>query len=236
MANGGGTALFVLVFLFILGMFIFALWSNNKRHEKLQEWAQARGWSYAKTDRDLARRWDTIPFTRGRGNSASAKNVIWGPAQIPGGTTREMVTFTFTYTVTTGSGDNQSSTTYNHHVMAIFIGATTPTITLTPEGLGTKFSKLFGGQDIQFESEDFNKAWRIEAADLRFAHDIVHPRMMELLLQPNYKGLKVVFAGDCVLVFNDRQLEVEAIDPLIWLAGSVVDQIPPHVWAEIRGS
>lgn len=225
--------IFGIVIAFLVALLVFSLWSSSKRHELLKTWATERGWSYAKSDSSLVHRWDTVPFRSGRGNGPKATNVMWGPTVLPNGQSREVLTFTFTYTVTSGSGDNQTSTTYNHHVLAIFLGVTTPDLTLTPETFSSKVSKFFGGQDIQFESESFNKAWRIESNNPRFAHDIVHPRMMEHLMQPQFKKLSVVFPGDCVLVFNDRSLNQDLVDTLIAIATSVIDRIPSHVWADL---
>lgn len=39
-----------------------------------------------------------------------------------------------------------------------------------------------GGADIQLESDEFNRWFRVIAADRRIAFDVLHPRVMQLLL------------------------------------------------------
>lgn len=223
---------------FLLGVIIFGafgFWNyrrGKKRQALLAAWAEARNWQHAKTDYSLRQRWNSTPFTAGPGNSPRVADVMWGPVTASNGQVRQAMTFYFSYTVTSGSGDNRSSTTYHHHVTCIFFHLKTPLLEVTRENFGTKFTKFFGAQDIQFESEEFNKAWRIQADNLKFAHDVLHPRMMEYLMTLVSSGLSFVLPGDCVMVFNKDVLKMSAVDPMIAVCNRIMDQIPAHVYED----
>lgn len=221
--------MFAVVIVLFIGVAIWGVKQNQKRQAELAAWAQSQGWQYTRDDKTLLRRWPVAPFLAGRGNSPSARNVMWGPAQTARGETRQALTFNYSYVVTSGSGDNSSSTSYSHHVTCVFLGSNTPVLELTPEGIGSKFAKAFGGQDIQFESADFNDRWRIQSADLRFAHAIINPQMMEHLMQPHYGGVRLTFAGDCVMIHNNRTLDVAAVVPMLAICNDVIDRIPAYV-------
>lgn len=212
---------------------VLSVQQHQKRIAELQAWAAERGWQFVREDKSLVRRWPTAPFTAGRGNSPKAKDVLRGSVTTAQGRTRQALTFTFTYVVHSGGGEQQTSTTYEHHVTCVFLGKSTPILELTPEGIGSRLAKAFGGQDIQFESEEFNKQWRVKAKDLRFAHSVIHPQMMEHLLTPQYVGVRLTFAGDCVMVHNSKSLNLAAIDPMLAICNDVIDRIPAYVLEDL---
>ena len=179
----------LLVFPFLLPLLMFALAgpliylayrSNKQRRAALLAWAASRGWATIAPPPGLARRWSGRPF--GSGSSRRAGNVLTG--QFGG---RHGISFDYQYT--TGSGKNR--TTHEFHVVALSLPAPLPSLQLTPEHFGTAIARVFGGQDIEFESEDFNNAWRVQAASPRFAYDVVHARLMELLLRPDARSMRL---------------------------------------------
>ena len=93
------------------------------------------------------------PF--GQGSSRRAIEVLRGHATTAG------PALSFTYVWTTGSGKNR--TTHHAHVVALGLPTFLPTVEVTPEGLGARLAKLVGAQDVQFESEAFNRAYRVAA-------------------------------------------------------------------------
>lgn len=228
----GGLEFFLIPVVLFGALMIWGHQRRKKRQAGLVAWAEARNWHYAKTDKTLLQRWNSTPFTSGRGNKPSASDVMWGPITSPNGQARQALSFNFTYTVSSGSGDDESETTYRHHVTCVFFDLRTPVLEVTRENFGSKFSKLFGGQDIQFEAEDFNKAWRIQATNLKFAHDVIHPRMMEYLMTMTGRGFNFVLPGDCVMVFNKVALDLSAVDPMIAVCNQIMDQIPAHVYED----
>ncbi|MEK8226207.1 hypothetical protein NKG05_09255 [Oerskovia sp. M15] len=117
----------------------------------------------------------------------------------------------------------------------LFLHSSLPVLQLTPEGLGARLAKVFGGQDIQFESEGFNRAWRVESSDLRFAHDVLHPRIMHRLLEPDFARRNLRIEGDAILGWTGGRTVEDNVFPLLSRLVVVADAIPDHVWLD-RGA
>lgn len=222
---GGFPWMFVFCLVFLVVIVVVGVRNRRRRREANAAWAAARGWSVLAKDKALARRWDGAPFNTG--NSRQATEILAGPSE-----GRHALSFRYTYTTTSGSGDNQSSTDHHHHVVAVFLPALLPALTIAPETFGTKIVKAFGGQDIQFESEQFNTRWRVTSPDPRFAHDVVHPRTMERLLQPDVAGRPIRFVGDAVLTWSSGVPQLEVIDARLAVLHQMIDAIPGYVWQD----
>lgn len=197
------------------------LWLEARRRRHVREWAERVGWTYVGSDRTLVGRWRGDPFRTG--SSRRTSEVVTGPWQ-----GRQCVSFRYEYT--TGSGKNR--TTHTYHVVAMSLPAYLPTLELTPEGVGARIAKAFGGQDIQFESEDFNRAWRVRAADERFAHAVVHPRLMERLLRPDACRTSVRIEGTDVLTWAVGNPDLDALPRRLAVLAAVVDAVPDFVWQD----
>ena len=211
----------LLPFLIGIPAVAIGIWLQVRRRKQIRVWAAASGWTYVGTDPSLARRWRGEPF--GRGSSPHVTDLMvgrWGgrPAT------------SFTYTYTTGSGKDESTHTF--HVIALALPAYLSTLELTPEGVGTRLARAFGAQDIQFESEDFNRAWRVRASDAKFAHDVLHPRMMERLLAGDAQGLSIWILGTELLCWVPGGADLEAVDERLAVLDAIVDAIPRFVWLE----
>lgn len=148
--------------------------------------------------------------------------------------THQVTSFTYSYTKDSGTGPDGSrnSTTYHHHVLALRLPAPLPTLELTHEGVGAKMAKAFGGQDIQFESEDFNRVWRVESDQLKFAHDVVRPLLMERLLRADAREVSFRLEGDTLLVWVAGRSDLNRIGPCGFMMVAFVESIPRFVWQD----
>lgn len=212
-----------------IGLNILGKKQAQKREAELAAWAQERGWQFSAEDKTLLQRWPVAPFTTGQRYKPSVKDVLWGPTVSPQGQTRQALSFTYRFETKSGSGEDRETTVYPHHVTCVFLGYSTPVLEVSPEGIGARISKALGGQDIQFESEAFNKKWRVESQDLKFAHAIINPQMMEHLMHPHFGGVSFAYAGGCILVFNNRVLETATIDPMLAICHDLIDRVPAYV-------
>jgi len=213
----------VMAMLAVAGVLV-GWWGHKARVALLDRWATLHGWERHGPDPALTRRWRGAPF--GEGRSRRATEVLTGPYE-------GRSALSFTYSWTTGSG--KESTTHTAHVVALLLDASFPTLQLTPEGLGARLAKAFGGQDVQLESEDFNRAWRVEASDLRFAHDVLHPRTMHRLLAPDFARRSLRIEGDAILAWTGGRTVPDNIHPLLARLAVVVDAVPDFVWLD-RGA
>ncbi|WP_066586725.1 type III secretion system chaperone family protein [Cellulomonas timonensis] len=206
----------------VVGGVALAWWLDEKRHERLAQWAAARGWAYQRQDQSLVSTWSGEPF--GEGHSRRATEVLRGAVDGHG-----VVSFTYRWTV----GSGKEKTTHTRHVVALGLPTALPTLELTPEWLGTRVLRAFGGQDIQFESEDFNRAWRVRARNLKFAHDVVHPRLMARLLLPDAQGTSLRVEGATVLTWMSGRTDPARIDAALTLLRAVSGAVPQHVWEDM---
>jgi hypothetical protein len=220
--SGGGSLLpWVLVPLLLVGGLVAETYATRRRHERNRAWAAAQGWTYQAADATLAHRWNGEPFGEGRSRNAT---------EVLRGVYRGHPVTSFTYRWTTGSGKNR--TTHTRHVVALDLPASLPTLQLTPEHLGTAVARFFGGQDIRFEHEEFNAEWRVEATDLRFAHGVVHPRLMEALMRHPARGTSMRVGGASVLSWAYGRTDLTQVIERAAVLCTVVDAIPRHVWQD----
>ncbi len=214
--------IFPFVFFLLVPLFIvLAVYLQQQRVKAIRAWAAGAGWTYVGSDPSLVSRWRGQPFNVG--HSRRVSEVVTG--RFAG---RQAISFAYRYT--TGSG--KSSSTHTFHVVATLLPAYLPTLELTAEGVGAKLAKAFGGQDIQFESEDFNRAWRVVARDMKFAHDVVHPRLMERLLRADARGMSIRIEGSDILCWTSGTQRLEAIAGRLQVLGAVVDAVPRYVWQD----
>ena len=221
LSGDGPGGFVVLMLLAIPGTIAIGVWYQRHRTKLAQQWATHVGWSFVGTDPGLTSRWHGTPF--GVGRSRRTSEVVTGGFQ-----GRPAISFGYRYT--TGSGKNQS--TYTFHVVAIELPAYLPTLELTPDGLGAKIAKGLGGQDIQLESEAFNQAWRVESRMPKFAHDVLSPRLMHRLLEPDATGLSFRIEGTSILCWTVGSPRYEGIARRLQVMCAVADAIPRFVWLD----
>lgn len=193
----------------------------ERRHREHAAWAEPRGWVHTREDAGLVDRWRGQPF--GEGSARRATEVLRGTLDGFGATS-------FTYCWTTGTGE--SAQVHRRHVVAIDLPAALPLLELTPEGVSSRIARAFGGQDITFESDAFNRAWRVQAADLRFAHDVLHPRVMERLLLPDVSCTSLRIDGSSLLCWDEGTTDLVRLERRLVLLVALVRAVPRHVWQD----
>ncbi len=217
----GGVLLAFVWLVFVPGVIGATFWYQARRGRQLKAWAAASGWTVVGSDPSLVDRWRGAPFGVGRSRRATEVMVgRWGD--------RPAVSFTYTYV--TGSGKSQ--TTHRYHVLALPLPAWLPDLELTPDGFGSKLLTMLGAGDIQFESEDFNRAWRVAAANPKLAHDVVHPRLMERLMAPDAVGSRLHIAGTDIVSWAAGHTSTDRIPGRLALMQAVIDSVPRYVWQD----
>ena len=196
-------------------------WLRVQRRGRLRAWAQTTGWRYAERDD----RWTTIssshPFGQGRDHRA---------ADVVQGLFEHLDALAFDYRWTTGQGKNRQ--VHHAHVVALRLPAYLPTVQVTPEGLGTVLAHLVGAQDMQFESADFNRAYRVTAGDLRTATDVINPRLMERLLRSDARHVSWRIEGTWILSWQAGGWDLDSLATRLGVLAAVVRAIPRHVWQD----
>ena len=100
-------------------------------------------------------------------------------------------------------------------------------VTIAPETLFTRIADHLGFEDIQFESDQFNRDFRVKGRDHKFATDLVDARMMQWLL--GTPGWSFELTGPYLLCYCGR-LKPTALIPLLGTLEQFRDHIPRVVY------
>ena len=196
-----------------------------KRREEMAAYAAQHGWTYVADDSSLVDRWDGEPFGRGFGRRAF--NVVTG--------THDGRPFTsFDYEYKTQQSNGKTTTTVNHpySVLAMSTTLAMPALSVDPEGLFDALADAVSGGTIDLESEDFNRSFSVRCPDRKFASDVLHPQMMEFLLQHRDVGFRV--QRDTLLVVTNGKRTTGEIDASLAYVDGVIDRVPEFVWEQLR--
>lgn len=230
MDSGVLVVVFVLFGALAIGIGVLGYLAAKKRREALAALAHARGWTYTERDDRWQTRFEGSPF--GLGHDQRCSNVLQGAYD-----GRPFVAFDFVYHTTETSTTGKTTTTrkvaHPFGIVAVDMGAAFPALAVTPEGLIGRFIGRLTNRDIELESEDFNRAFTVTCPDRKFASDVLHPRMMVLLLQHPESAFR--FDGTWILDVEAGTVPLDGIEPRLQRVDSVVDQIPEFVWREVRG-
>jgi hypothetical protein len=220
--------------LFGLGLVVFAVVAYvghlqaKKRRELFHQFALSQGWTWTAQDDSWAHRFEGDPF--GEGDDREAKNILQGEFR-----GLSMVAFDYSYeTHTTDSKGNRQTTTHHYAFCAVALAASLPELELLPEGFFSRIGQALGMQDIELESEDFNRRYRVRCNVPKFASDVLTPRTMEALIHRPPVQLRL--RGQHGMCWEDgRHSPAELLARLDTLH-AVLDGIPAFVWNDLKGS
>ena len=223
------SAIVVLVVLFVvvgIAAAVIGAIAAAKRREEMAAYATSRGWTYVEDDRDLVDRWEGAPFGRGFGRRAF--NVVRGVHD-----DRAFTTFDYEYKTQQSNGKTTTTVVHPFSVLAMSTTYAMPALSVEPEGLFDSVADAVSSATIDLESEEFNLAFSVRCPDRKFASDVLHPQMMEFLLQHRYVGFRV--ERDTLLVVAKGKRSTGEIDASLAYADGVVDRVPEFVWVRLRG-
>jgi hypothetical protein len=216
-------AVVVLVVVVVGAVLYAAYWWNKRHRDRLQAWANSKGWSYEARDDTYCSRWSGQPF--GIGHTRRAKNVMTG---MLGG--RAGVAFDYSYEETNTDSNGSHDTTYRFSVYALALPCGLPTVSVGPEGFFSKVGHALGMDDIELESEDFNRAFRLTGNDRKLAYDLLPARNMELLLGQRKIHLRT--QSSHLLCFDKGWLLPEEIERRLVVMNQFLDNVPSFVWKD----
>lgn len=231
MSFGGSIVLMFGVFaVLVVAIGVFGFLAAKRRREAFTALAASRGWTYSERDDRWTEAFEGHPF--GRGHSRRADNVLTGQYD-----SRAFVAFDYVYYTTESSTDaNGNHTTrevsHTFAVVAVDTGVAFPELEVAPEGFFSRVVGRLTDTDIELESEDFNRAFRVTCPDRKFASDILHPRMMEQLLRSPDAAFR--FTGTHVLTATNGQADLSQVEANLAFLDAVIDQVPEFVWRDAR--
>jgi hypothetical protein len=102
-----------------------------------------------------------------------------------------------------------------------------PPIRVAPEGMLDRAFQKLGLPDIEFESEEFNRAFTVQCNDRKFASALIDPQMMEFLLSAA-RDVTLETKGRFLLA-RSRPLDPAELPGLLHIAEEFLERIPPTV-------
>jgi hypothetical protein len=222
----------MLVWIPFLGIGVLVIWlairayqQNQARIAALMSLCASKGWTFQPLDPyQLPRRWDGTPFDSGY--DRAAENVVMG--EVDG---HPMVAFDYEYKEDSrDSNGNTSTTTHRYSVVALGMPCALPELHVGPEGVFSRLGNALGLDDIELESEDFNRRFRVRCPDRKLATDVLTPRTMALLLRSD--RVRFRFVGSDVVSYEDGRLEPADILTRSAVLSGLLSGVPAFVWKD----
>jgi hypothetical protein len=189
-------------------------------------YAAGRGWRFEAEQPLLVDRFTGPPF--GLGFGRRAYNVLYGAHE-----GRALVSFDYEYKTQTTNGKQTTTQVHRFSVLGLSMGVHMPSLTVDPENFLERFVGRLTGNDIDLESDEFNRAFTVGCPDRKFASDVLHPQMMEFLLEHRHVGFR--FERDSMLMVAQGQRTPAQIDATITVMDGITDRVPEFVWLRLKG-
>ena len=189
----GRTVWHVFSFAFLYLLLVIALFVGGayyqrvqatKRHGVLDQLALSQGWTWLPEDDSWTVRFPGTPF--GVGDHRKAENVLQGTFR-----GLSMVAFDYSYLTPSGGGNARNTETHRFAFCALGLKGFAPDLELTPESALGRMGAALGRQDIELESEEFNRRYRVQCASPKFASDVLPPQTMQALLARTAMNLRL---------------------------------------------
>ena len=174
------------------------------RRREVRAWAEAHGWSIDGRPGVFEHRWASFPFGGPRGR---VLNLIYRSDER--GTVHSL-----TYV----------ADSVPRHVVASELPLDGPSVRLAPRA-----ALRTTEPGIALEWAAFNERWHVESDRPRYAHAVLHPRMMERLVEPDADGLSVLFEGSDVVVHAPGRTALSRIEPMADLVLDLAALVPAFV-------
>jgi hypothetical protein len=205
------------------GATLMQTYRRNQRQRLLPAVARGAGLDFSHEDRFNCAALPLPLFRKGKGREV--ENVMWRP-DAAGAPVR-----VFDYGYYTEHRDNYGQVRrqwYRFSCALIQHNGSWPPLRIQHEGLLDKVGRAVGVTDIDFESEEFNRAFFVSCDDRRFASALIDPQMMELLLTTG--GVVSLETTGRFLLLAADQVEAVVMPRMLALAEDVLAHVPPVVW------
>ncbi|WP_430868142.1 hypothetical protein [Demequina aurantiaca] len=210
------------------GVFGAAVWifeavHAHRHRSEYAEFALLHGWDFAPRTTEYNSRFASAPFAVG--GDRQQLDVLRGKLN-------GLECATFTHVYETGGDEPADKRKHPFQVTLVELPVNLPRLELIPESLAQRVAKTVGAMDIDFESEAFNRRWRVRAADRKYAHDVLDPRMLERLIQPDAEGAMIRIEGGAVMTWQSGRVGVEGLATRLGVLTAIARRIPDHVLRE----
>ena len=216
--------LFIPFIFVVVVLVIFGIISASRRNKELAEWAARNNLHFnPRSNSNIDDRYPDFDCLR-QGHSRYANSLITGAWSAPDQSTSLNVC-AFDYHYKTGSGKDESS----HSFSAVIVENPIPMqpLLIRSENLFDRIADFFGAGDINFESAEFSRQFYVKSPDRRWAYDVIHQRMMELLL--NSPRFNIQFAPRHVILWRHTDFKVPDFAAALRLAHGIFQNLPEYL-------
>lgn len=233
-STGADSGSIIVVVLFIAVMIAAGVYSSiqaRKRREALAAWAAKLGLSFSEA-RD-SRYEDTFPdFHQLRSGERDryAYNIVSGRFR-----NRPLLAFDYHY-VTTSTDSKGRRQTHHHNFSAVIVTSSVRlnALNMRPEGFLDRIGAAFGFEDINFESAEFSRKYKVSAKDRKWAYDVLHARAIEFLL--TLEPFSMEFGnGNSVMFWRSGTWTPEQFEGAAYAVGGLLDLLPEYLIEQQRG-
>ena len=219
-------ALVLVVVLAVGGVAVYRAVRANRRQQALPAVAAAAGLEYSDVD-PFNSAGVAFPLFR-QGVDRRVTNLMWRAADRPAGRAPVARAFDFAFMDRTRRGGGVDAEVWHEVSCALAQhNGDWPTIRVARENVVERAFQKLGLPDIDFESEEFNRAFVVQCADRRFASALIDARMIDFLLST---GGQLTFEtkGRFLLVTSDP-VEATVMPGLLQVAEDFLRLVPPAV-------
>lgn len=204
---------------------VWDVWRAAHHGDAYREFAHQHGWEYQSLSRAYSTRFAEYPFATGSAVRQEA---------LVRGTFDGQDCAAFVHVYESAKDRNGSSIKVPHQVVLAELDVTLPRLDLIPQGVTQTVATTLGAGDIDVESYDFNRQWRVVCDDARYAHSVLDPRMVERLLWADAVGKSIRIEGSAVYVWESGRVELGDLASRLGLVTAIARRIPAHVLREFR--
>lgn len=121
----------------------------------------------------------------------------------------QIAVFDFIYEVEVMNGKSGSYVKDPYSFYILYLPRSFDEVTIYKEGLLSKLKQLTVDNDIDFESFEFSRKFRVRSTNPKLAYDFCNARMMEYLLE--HKSLSIELDQKVLCISFDRPLKFEEV-------------------------
>jgi len=205
------------------GIIYLLVMADRKRRLVLKAVARKLGLAFDPgVDRQLHRTYAHSVFQKGR--SRQGTNNLFGILTLAG---HQIHARMGDYKYTTGSGKHSQTHRISYALFQLpFVGL--PELLIRRENLGDKLIGGIGFDDIDFESEEFSRAFWVKGGNKKFAYDVIHPGMMEFLLEGPTPRMEIVH-DVCLILEGWGRWDPETFDGAPGWFQAFLERWPDHL-------
>jgi hypothetical protein len=178
--------------------------------------ASAQGWTVHQRLRDWESGWTLAPLSR-------IANVTVSPGAFG---SRDGITFGVGYLEGDVTFAGTEVKAFQTRLAVADVGVALPATTFLMEGFLDGLAKLVGGTDLDVESAEFNRHWRVRTQDPAGSHALLTPRLIEFLIEERSPGLAIQCDGTRIAIWGDARSRTADFEDRLDILFGMVERLP----------